>query len=466
MAADNFRRAGVASAEQLHAAFAFPIISGDKFLGVMEFFSHEIREPDGALLATFRGIGSQIGLFLERKGVEHEREQLLTLEQTARGEAEEANRLKDEFLATLSHELRTPLTAMLGWLSMLRTGRLDAETSQHALQTVERNAKAQAQLIEDLVDVSRIVGGKLKLEIEPVDMVRVIAAAIDIVRPAANARGVSIDVVPDAGVGPVAGDPARLQQIIWNLLSNAVKFTPRDGRVTISLRRFESFAEIEVRDTGIGIEADFLPRVFERFRQAESALIRSHRGLGLGLAIVRHLTELHGGTVSAASDGEGKGATFILRLPLAAIPTTSIAAIQHIPAGELKLTGLRVLLVEDEEDTRELLTLTLKVSGAEVQAVDSAQEALVGLQSFKPDVLLSDIGLPVESGYDLIAQVRALPTANSTIPAVALTAFASEKDHQRALACGFQVHLAKPVDSRKLIEAIGQLVNRKDGRAR
>jgi signal transduction histidine kinase/ActR/RegA family two-component response regulator len=431
----------------------------------MEFFSHEIREPDGALLATFRGIGSQIGLFLERKGVEHEREQLLTREQAARGEAEEANRLKDEFLATLSHELRTPLTAMLGWLSMLRAGRLDAETSTHALETVERNARAQAQLIEDLVDVSRIVGGKLKLQIEPVDMVTVIAAAIDIVRPAAHARGVSIEVSPDASVGPVAGDPARLQQIVWNLLSNAVKFTPRDGRVIVSLRRFESFAEIEVRDTGIGIEADFLPRVFERFRQAESALIRSHRGLGLGLAIVRHLTELHGGTVSAASDGEGKGATFVLRVPLA-MRSASMAAIQHLPAGDLKLTGLRVLLVEDEADTRELLTLTLRVSGAEVQAVDSAQQALVGLQSFKPHVLLSDIGLPVESGYDLIAQVRALPTANSTIPAVALTAFASEKDHQRALASGFQVHLAKPVEPRRLIEVIGQLVDGKDGRAR
>ncbi len=467
VAADNnFPRSEAASAEQLHAAFAFPIMSGDRFLGVMEFFSHEIREPDGALLAAFSGIGSQIGQFLERKDGEDEREQLLISEQSARTEAEEANRLKDEFLATLSHELRTPLTAILGWLTMLRTGRLDAETSKHALETVERNAQAQAQLIEDLVDVSRIAGGKLKLDIEPVDMVTVIAAAIDIVRPAANARGVAIEVSADAGVGPVAGDPARLQQIIWNLLSNSVKFTPRDGRVTISLRQLESFAEIEVRDTGIGIEADFLPRVFERFRQAEAALTRSHRGLGLGLAIVRHLTELHGGTVSAASDGEGKGATFTLQLPLAATRTASIAAIGSRPAPDSKLTGLRVLLVEDEADARELLTLTLRVSGAEVQAVESAQQALLDLHSFKPDVLLSDIGLPLESGYELIAKVRALPTANSRIPAVALTAFASEKDRQRALASGFQVHLSKPVDSQILIEAIGQLVNRKDGHAR
>ena len=464
VAADpNFPRAEAASAESLHAAFAFPIMSSNRFLGVMEFFSHEIREPDAALLATFSGIGSQIGQFLVRKGAEEDREQLLASEQAARTDAEEANRLKDEFLATLSHELRTPLTAILGWLSMLRTGRLDGDTSRHALETVERNAQAQAQLIEDLVDVSRIAGGKMKLDIEPVDMITVISAAIDIVRPAANARGVSIDVSADAGVAPVAGDAARLQQIIWNLLSNAVKFTPRDGSVFISLRRVESFAELEVRDTGIGIDADFLPRVFERFRQAEAALTRSHRGLGLGLAIVRHLAELHGGTVSASSDGEGKGATFKVRVPLAALQATAISQGRRTTSDGSKLTGLRVLLVEDEADARELLTLTLRVSGAEVQAVDSARQALMDLQTFKPDVLLSDIGLPVESGYDLIQKVRALPSASGRIPAVALTAFATEKDRQRALASGFQVHLSKPVEPQALIAAIDQLV-RRDGR--
>jgi signal transduction histidine kinase/integral membrane sensor domain MASE1/CheY-like chemotaxis protein len=460
---DNFPRAEVASAENLHAAFAFPILSGEKFLGVMEIFSHEIREPDAALLAAFSGIGSQIGQFLERKGVEEEREQLLTREQAARTEAEEANRLKDEFLATLSHELRTPLTAMLGWLSMLRSGRLDAETSTHALATVERNAEAQAQLIEDLVDVSRIAGGKLKLDIEPVDLITVISAAIDIVRPAANARGVSLEVSAEAGVGPVAADAARLQQIIWNLLSNAVKFTPRDGRVNVSLRRFESSAEVEVRDTGIGIDADFLPRVFERFRQAEAALTRSQRGLGLGLAIVRHLIELHGGTVTAASDGEGQGATFTLRIPLATQRAPSVANLVSAGDGNSKLTGLRVLLVEDEPDARDLLSFTLRVSGAEVQAVDSVQQALINLQSFKPDVLLSDIGLPIESGYDLIEKIRALPSATSKIPAVALTAFATEKDRQRALDSGYQIHLSKPVEPRVLIHAIDQLVNSRDG---
>jgi signal transduction histidine kinase/integral membrane sensor domain MASE1/ActR/RegA family two-component response regulator len=462
----DFPRAEAASAENLHAAFAFPILSGDKFLGVMEFFSHEIREPDAALLATFGGIGSQIGQFLVRKRIEEDREALLASEQAARTDAEEANRLKDDFLATLSHELRTPLTAILGWLSMLRSGRLDAKTSQQALETVERNARAQAQLIEDLVDVSRIAGGNLKLNIEPVDMANVIAAAIEIVRPAANARGVFIEVSTAAGVGPVAGDAARLQQVLWNLLANSVKFTPRDGRVYVSLRRSESNAEIEVRDTGIGIDAEFLPRVFERFRQAELALTRSHRGLGLGLAIVRQLTELHGGTIRAESDGEGKGATFTLRIPLSdhqsTVPETSLTP---TPARNSRLTGLRVLLVEDERDTRELLTLTLEVSGAEVQAVDSAQRALADLQSFQPDVLLSDIGLPVESGYDLIQRVRALPSATSKVPAVALTAFASERDRQRALACGFQMHLAKPVEPHILIQAIDQLVHRKDGRS-
>jgi len=289
---------------------------------------------------------------------------------------------------------------------------------------------------------------------------------VDIVRPAANARGVFIDVAGDTTVGPVAGDPARLQQIIWNLLANAVKFTPRDGRVYVSLRRMDSFAEIEVRDTGIGIDADFLPRVFERFRQAESSLTRSHRGMGLGLAIVRHLTELHGGTVGAASDGQGKGATFTLHIPLAEerVALVSQPNVEALDGRTSALAGLRVLLVEDEPDARELLMLTLKVSGAEVQAVESAQQAMVGLHSFKPDVLLSDIGLPFESGYDLIQKIRSLSSESSRIPAVALTAFASERDRQRALDSGFQIHLAKPVDPRVLIQAIDQLVHRKEGR--
>jgi signal transduction histidine kinase/integral membrane sensor domain MASE1/CheY-like chemotaxis protein len=463
---DNFPRGQAASAEGLHSAFGFPVRSGQRFLGVMEFFSHEIREPDAALLATSIGVGSQVGQFLERKRVEEEREKLLVREQSARNEAEEANRIKDEFLATLSHELRTPLTAMLGWLSMMRSRRLDDETIGHALETVERNARAQAQLIEDLVDISRITGGKLKLEVGPIDLLPVLKAAIDIVRPAANAKGIQIELNAEPSVGLISGDPARLQQVIWNLLSNAVKFTPRDGKVFVSLRRFESYAEVLVRDTGIGIEADFLPSVFDRFRQAESPVTRSHRGLGLGLAIVRHLTELHGGTVMAESDGDGQGATFSIRIPLLAKQSETESP--QVP-GEIRskttqsspqsLTGLRVLVVEDEPDARELLSLTLRLSGASVSAVDSAREALANLQAFKPDVLLSDIGLPIESGYDLIRQVRALSSESSTVPAVALTAFATEKDQERALSAGFQVHLAKPVEATVLISVIEQLVN-------
>lgn len=591
---NNFPRGPAAAAEGLHAAFAFPILSGEKFLGVMEFLSREIRQPDEALLANFTGIGSQIGQFIERKGseqelfesqerfvmalqasgmgtwtrdldatnrvqwspeleeifglkpgefpeteeaffdfvhvedraalrkavaesianrtdyevdfryatrdgkqgwmvgrgrafydangrpyrlaglgwdvtgrkrAEEEREQLIRRERAARAEAEEANRIKDEFLATLSHELRTPLTAILGWVAMLRRDRLDQETTSHALETVERNARAQAQLIEDLVDVSRIAGGKLNLEVKLVDLLPVITAAADIVRPAANAKGIQIQISAEPSLGPVSGDSARLQQIIWNLLSNAVKFTSRDGSVYVSLRRSGSSAELKVRDTGMGIAPDFLPRVFERFRQAESPVTRSHRGLGLGLAIVRHLTELHGGTVTAESPGEGLGSTFTIRLPLGAVQFEENAALKaeqlELERTEITrqpLEGLRVLIVEDEPDARELLSLTLEGSGAKVEAVESAHEALTNLQLFKPDVILSDIGLPIESGYELIRKVRALPSEASNIPAVALTAFATEKDRRLALSAGFQVHLTKPVEPSVLVAAIERLV--------
>src|SRR5207302_6707415 len=345
-----------------------------------------------------------------RKRAEEEREQLLAREHEARAEAEIANRIKDEFLATLSHELRTPLTAILGWLSIMRSQPLDTKTTEHAIETIERNARIQAQLIEDLVDVSRIVGGKLNLDMQPVNLLPVIEAAIEVVRPAAEAKGVALRVKHDPSAGLVSGDAARLQQVIWNLLSNAVKFTSQGGSVEVSLGRAERSAEIVVRDTGIGIAPEFLPHVFERFRQAESPLTRSQRGLGLGLAIVRHLVELHGGSVSAESPGENQGATFTIRLPRAsALRTDASATESNRAAGfEQSLAGLRVLVVEDEPDARELISLALKRSGAEVQAVASAKEALSNLQVFTPDVLLSDIGLPAESGYDLIRQVRSL----------------------------------------------------------
>jgi PAS domain S-box-containing protein len=395
-----------------------------------------------------------------RKRAEAEREQLLAREHEARAEAEIANRIKDEFLATLSHELRTPLTAILGWLSIMRSQPLDPKTTEHAIATIERNARIQAQLIEDLVDVSRIVGGKLNLEMRPVDLLQVIEAAIEVVRPAAEAKGVALQVKHDPPAGLVSGDAARLQQVIWNLLSNAVKFTSQGGSVEVSLGRADGLAEVVVRDTGIGIAPEFLPHVFERFRQAESPLTRSHRGLGLGLAIVRHLVELHGGSVSAESPGENQGATFTIRLPRASALRTDGSATESDRTGDFdrSLAGLRVLVVEDDPDARELISLALRRSGAEVQAVASAKEALSNLQMFTPDVLLSDIGLPAESGYDLIREVRSLSSDLSRVPAIALTAFASENDRKMALATGFHAHLAKPVEPDHLIEIIRRVV--------
>jgi CheY-like chemotaxis protein len=349
---------------------------------------------------------------------------------------------------------------MLGWLAILRGHRLDKKTTEHAIETIERNAQAQAQLIEDLVDVSRIVGGKLNLEVRPIDLLPAINAAIEVVRPAAEAKSINIEINSDSSVGPVTGDPARLQQVIWNLLSNAVKFTPKGGSVQVTFQQAESSAEIVIRDTGIGILADFLPHVFERFRQAESAVTRSHRGMGLGLAIVRHLIELHGGTVTAASEGENQGATFTIRLPLAAVTQHTLASTaDYKKADDGMLNGIRILLVEDEPDARELIALALRSSGADVEAVDSAGNALHRLQSFAPDVLLSDIGLPVQSGYDLIRTVRALSSEMNKVPAIALTAFATETDRQMSLSAGFHAHLAKPVEPGHLIETIKSLIN-------
>jgi PAS domain S-box-containing protein len=402
----------------------------------------------------------------QRKQVEDERERLLASEHAARTEAEAANRTKDEFLAMLSHELRTPLTAMLGWLAILRGQRVDDQTFDRGIEAVERNAKIQAHLIEDLVDVSRIIGGKLSLEVRPIDLSPVIRAAIEVVRPAADAKGVDIEFYEEPFVGPVSGDATRLRQVVWNLLSNAVKFTPRDGSVNVSLQHSQSSAKIVVRDSGAGIPQGFLPHVFERFRQAESSVTRSHRGLGLGLAIVRHLVELHGGTVLAESDGQGKGATFTINLPLAAISASQLEPGLPLakPISEgvtaAPLSGLRVLVVEDEFDAGELISLALEYSGAKVEVARSAQDGLRALSIFKPDVLLSDIGLPGESGYDLIRKIRSSASEANEIPAVALTAFASERDRESALAAGFQVHLAKPVQPHELVKVVERLANR------
>ena len=406
-----------------------------------------------------------------RKRAEEERLQLLGREQAARAEAEAANRLKDEFLATVSHELRTPLNAMLGWARLLRAGTLDQATTDRALEAIERNAKSQSQLIEDLLDVSRIISGKLLLDFRPLELVTIIKAAVEIVSSSADAKSIRIESVLDPGAGPVSGDSVRLQQVVWNLLSNAVKFTPTGGRIEVRLDRVGSSARITVSDSGRGIGANFLPYVFDRFRQADGTYTRGHGGLGLGLAIVRHLVEMHGGTVSAHSRGEGQGATFTVELPLLATPPRNAefgigneTSATRTPAS-LVLKGLRVLVVDDEADARELFTVLLEQRGAKVMAVASSDEALTLLAETppgeRPDILLADIAMPEMDGYELIAKVRALePRQGSQIPAVALTAHAGSEDRNRSLSAGFQKHLSKPVEPAELAAVVAHLAGR------
>jgi PAS domain S-box-containing protein len=452
------------------------------------WFEHRLFPvADGGLSVYFRDI-------TERKQVEAERERLLSNEQAARREAEQAqtfsaelllreqqaraqaeaaNRMKDEFLATLSHELRTPLNAVLGWTAMLRMGKVGEEMAPHALEIIERNARLQAQLIEDLLDVSRIITGKLRLTVQPVELWSVIKAAADIVRPAADAKGIRLELLLDAHAGPVSGDPQRLQQVVWNLLANAVKFTPKEGRVQIRLERVNSHVEIIVSDTGEGISDEFLPHVFDRFRQADSTYTRRHGGLGLGLAIVRHLTELHGGTVTAQSNGAGQGATFTVKLPIIIaqdtgrfkVDATERATAAAIPAlGEsLRLDNLRLLLIEDEPDGRELAKLMLEQCGATVTVASSAAEGLRTLEQQSPDVLISDIEMQDEDGYTLIRKVRAMAASRGDIPAIALTAHARAEDRLRALAAGYDAHVAKPVEVVELTTVIASVVRRRKG---
>lgn len=393
------------------------------------------------------------------KQAEAEREQLLVREKTAREEAETANQIKDEFLAVLSHELRSPLNPILGWAQLLQTHKLDEERTKQALTTIERNAKLQTQLIEDLLDVSRILRGKLVLNIAPVSLISTIEAALETVRLAVEAKGIQIERVFTLELDQVMGDTARLQQVVWNLLSNAVKFTPPNGMVEIRLEQFNNFAQIQVRDSGKGISPKFLPYVFDYFRQADGTTTRKFGGLGLGLAIVRHITELHGGTVRAESQGEGLGATFTVQLPL--IPVSVSVAEKDADLTTTNLTGLRILAVDDDEDIRELTEFILQQAGAEVRVVASATEALQQLQTFSPELLISDIGMPDFDGYMLMQQVRSLELEQKKIPAIALTAYAGELDQQQAIAAGFQMHLAKPIEPEKLIDAIVALCKKK-----
>ena len=378
-------------------------------------------------------------------------------------ELQDANRVKDEFLATLSHELRTPLNGMLGWSHMLRSGSLRPEMQQRALDSLERNARMQAQLVDDLLDVSRIISGKLQIQAEEVDLAQVVLAALDTVRPTADAKGVSVKVAIDPETEIlVTGESERLQQVVWNLLSNAIKFTPAGGRVDVELRCADSGAEIVVKDTGQGITPGFLPYVFERFRQADGTVTRRHGGLGLGLAIVRHLTEAHGGVVSAESPGADLGATFVVRLPIRAVRTRprSQPTLLEEPKAPV-LTDARILVVDDEADARDLVKTALEQCGARVTTVASAGEALhvLGQQAF--DVLLADIGMPVQDGYALIRAIRSLSTEQGgQIPAVAVTAYASASERDRALEAGYNWHLAKPMETDQLIVIVGNAIAR------
>jgi signal transduction histidine kinase/DNA-binding response OmpR family regulator len=379
-------------------------------------------------------------------------------------ESQRANRVKDEFLATLSHELRSPLNAILGWAKLLCSRQFDHATTIRALQTIERNARLQTQLIEDLLDVSRILRGKLRLEVLPVNLANSIEAAIETMRLAAETKTIQIQTHLDPTVGMILGDPNRLQQIIWNLLSNAIKFTPEGGKIDIVLEKIGSHAQIQVKDTGKGISSDFLPYIFEYFRQADSSMTRTQGGLGLGLAIVHHLVELHGGSVYAESQGEGQGSTFTVMLPLqkqaeAEARQSDLETVrQQISSSRPALSGLRIMIVDDEPDTREFLSFLLRQYNAEVYTSESASQAFAAFTEFHPDVLVSDIGMPREDGYSLIRRIRTLTTEQGgNTPAIALTAYAREDDQKQALAAGFQTHLAKPVNSSELVTAILKL---------
>jgi CheY-like chemotaxis protein len=394
---------------------------------------------------------------------------LLRFEMKAREAAEEASRLKDEFLATLSHELRTPLTAILGWASMLKDSRLDEKTFKMAVEIVERNARTQQQIVDDILDVSRIITGHLRFDTEPTDLRNVVEAAVDTVRHAASAKNITMRAEFEPGVGPVMGDPRRLQQVVWNLLSNAVKFTPIGGEVRVRVGREGAHARIVVTDTGPGISPNFLPYVFDRFRQGDQSTTRVHGGLGLGLSIVRHLVELHGGSVRAETEGEGRGSTFTVELPLLrnadveprnAAEAEDTFAVRHAQSAILK--GMSVLVVDDEPDALGLLKTLLEMKGARVTAVGSAEAAWGELEGDWPDLLLCDIGMPGEDGYQFIRRVRALETERGRpLPSVALTAYAGEADRALALEAGFQLHVSKPVEPAALVNVIADLAGRR-----
>ena len=453
---------------------AIPAVSGEHGFEQMQQavrispLSHEGRVI--GTLTIIEDVTERVAREAELQAQIEERSRLLSSEKLARNEAERANRLKDEFLATISHELRNPLNAILGWAHMMRLGKLNAANTERAVETIYRNAQSQTQVVADLLDVSRIISGKLRLDVRTVDLVSIVTAAIDSIRPAAEAKSIRLQTMLDPAAGPISGDADRLQQIVWNLLTNAVKFTPKGGRIQVKVQRINSHVEILVSDSGIGISKEFLPHVFDRFRQADASITRTHGGLGLGLSIVHQLVDLHGGTVRVNSEGEGKGATFTITLPFVGVvtnpqeteavhPTNSDEVISF--EGLPSLQGLKVLVVDDEPDTRELIEEVLKECGSEVITSQSAAEALAALEEHKPDILISDLGMPDEDGYSLISKIRALPAEQGgQIPAAALTAYARAEDRMRVLRSGFQFHLPKPVDSAELVTVIASLAGR------
>jgi signal transduction histidine kinase/ActR/RegA family two-component response regulator len=492
---DDLLLSAEAEAESIHSFLGAPIVSGTTnrgwFYALNKLTDEAFSEADEGLaanLATHVAVAYENAtlyanaqhhateLSMEmavRKQAEDERARLLVREQAARAEAEAANRNKDEFLATLSHELRTPLTAILGWSHLLRSRKLDEPDTVRALDTIERNAKSQSQLIDDLLDVSRIITGKLQIDCAPVDLSGVIDAAVDAMRPAAEAKSITLETAIEPARSFVLGDHNRLQQVFWNLLSNAVKFTPRAGRVSVSASVTDASVRVSVTDTGVGIERDFLPFIFDRFRQADGSTTREHGGLGLGLAIVRHLMQLHHGTVEVESSGRDRGSTFTVVLPLAkrearsrqpALDTFAYGIQETYSAGiNEKLHGVRVLVVDDEPDARDLLAAILTRCGSDVRCSESAADAIQTFSEWNPDVLVSDIGMPNEDGYSLIRKLRQLDSHRAReIPAIALTAYATDEDRTQALAAGFQIHVAKPIEPEDFVTSIASVLTAHD----
>jgi signal transduction histidine kinase/CHASE1-domain containing sensor protein/CheY-like chemotaxis protein len=438
------------------SSMAVPMAVMGRIIGTIEVQSYEkgVYKPEHV---------TAMGMAANLTAVAIENVRLLELERSARQAAEESNRLKDEFLATVSHELRTPLTAILGWSRLLEGGTLDDSVTQQAVEVIWRNAKAQAQIVDDILDVSRIITGNLYLDLHPLEVVPVVENAINVVRPTADAKGIKIEKYFDSTPAMISGDANRLQQVVWNLLSNAVKFTDSGGRVCVKVSRAGGAVEVRVSDTGQGISREFLPYVFDRFRQADSTTTRQHGGLGLGLAIARHLVEIHGGTINAESGGDGRGATFTIRLPLVEATAKSFVEPDQLKVSRSPqlLSGLNVLIVDDDSDTLTLMQTALERREANVTAVSSAGEAIQAITLKRPDVLVSDIAMPDEDGYGLIKKVRSLENgASENIPAVAITAYAKEEDRERALLAGFQIYLAKPVELTELISVVARAAKR------